>query len=84
MGKRNGALILLESGKHFQKHFLGKVLFLDPPREMSPYDADDEGEKMVHQLTRSVLIPAAHASEAASQIKRLVVRHRDREARSTT
>jgi hypothetical protein len=40
--------------------------------------------EVLHEIPRSSLIALAHATKAASQIKRLVVRHRFMEATSYT
>jgi hypothetical protein len=66
---------LIETRKHFQKNILGKILLWHAARKVRPDDADDHGIQVLDQLARSVLIAAAHTSEAANQIKRLVVRH---------
>jgi hypothetical protein len=72
----HGSLILVDSGEHLQKYVLGKVFLGDPAGQMGADDPDDEGMEVLHKLPRSNLIALAHAIKTASQIKRLVVRHR--------
>jgi hypothetical protein len=84
VGEGHGSLVLVNAGEHFQKYILRKVFLRDPPRQMGPDDPDDEGMEVVDKLPRSCLIALANAIKTASQIKRLVVRHRFMEASSST
>jgi len=53
---------------------------------MSAHNADNEGIKVVDQVTRRPLVALTHTREAASQIERLnvVLRHKRMEARTCT
>jgi hypothetical protein len=84
MGERNGSLVLLEAREHLQKNLLGEVLFGNPTGLMGTDDPDDERMEVFDEVSRSVLIPAAHAVKTANQIERLFVRHRDMAAKSNT
>ena len=76
VGKRHGALILLQTREHFHENFLGQILFCDPPGEMGAHNPNDKGIKVINQLSRCILITAANPLEALSQIKRLFIRHK--------
>jgi hypothetical protein len=84
MGERDGALVLVNPREHLQKYLLGKVFLSDPSGKMGADDAGDERMQVLHKFPCSNLIAFPNAIKAASQVKRLVVRHIFMEAASYT
>ena len=84
MRKGDGSLILCQAGEHLQEYLLGEVFLGHAPGQVGPDNPDDKGVEMFHKFSRSNLIAHTNAIETASQIERLVVRHRDMETGSNT
>ena len=84
MGEGDRTLVLVEAREHLQKYLLGKVFLRDPAGEMGPAYADDKRVEVLHKVPRSNLIALTDTIKAASQVKRLVVRHSVIEASSLT
>jgi hypothetical protein len=83
-GNGTAALILADTGEHFQKNILRQVFLRHAPRQMRTHNPDDQRVKVVHQRARRRLITLANAFKAAGQVKRLGVRHGARNTRTYT